>query len=159
MLLGERERQRELDVPNRPLLAAPPMFPAGGQAIRAGNPIAPQYPAHRYMEPANEYEFDWMTDPGFSISSISVINSTNRRIDVLCTRHPFTTDMMRDLQCGYCDVLLNSVADLQYHLSHVRRHPVYACCGRFFRREIDYERHGESYSHRFGGRHVHQFSN
>ncbi|KAL1746746.1 hypothetical protein HDZ31DRAFT_33531 [Schizophyllum fasciatum] len=78
--------------------------------------------------------------------------------DILCTRHWFTTGMVRDLRCGYCDVLLNSLADLRYHLEHVTRHPVYACCGRFFRRDIDFERHLEATPARFG-RHIYRFQN
>jgi hypothetical protein len=49
--------------------------------------------------------------------------------------------MIRNLSCGYCEIRLNSLADLRYHLLHVRHHPIYACCGRFFRRRQDFERH------------------
>ena len=77
---------------------------------------------------------------------------------MLCTRHWFTTNMVRDLRCGYCDAMLNSLADLRYHLEHVNRHPVYACCGRFFRRNEDFERHLDATPARFG-RHVNQFQN
>ncbi len=69
-------------------------------------------------------------------------------IDVHCTRHWFTAAMINTLTCQYCDTKLNSLADLRYHLTHVRRHAVYACCGRFFKREVDYERHmGARYDH------------
>ena len=27
---------------------------------------------------------------------------------------------------------MGQLADLRYHLSHVRRHPVFACCGQMF---------------------------
>ncbi len=76
--------------------------------------------------------------------------------DILCTRHWFTTNMITSLTCQYCDVRLNSLADLRYHLSHVRRHSVYACCGRFFKREVDFERHLDSTPLRLG-RHVYTF--
>jgi len=56
-------------------------------------------------------------------------------------RHLFTASMVQYLSCGYCHAQLNSLADLRYHLSHTGRHQVFACCGKFFRREVDYERH------------------
>lgn len=62
--------------------------------------------------------------------------------------------MIQTLTCGYCDAKLNSFADLRYHLGHVRRHDVFACCGRFFKREKDLERHLDAEPKRFG-RHVH----
>ncbi|KAL4073615.1 hypothetical protein J3A83DRAFT_4357612 [Scleroderma citrinum] len=55
--------------------------------------------------------------------------------------HPFTSQMIRGLMCGYCGTRANSLADLLYHLEHVRHHSVFACCERFFSREIDFERH------------------
>ncbi|KAJ7487800.1 hypothetical protein FB451DRAFT_1528476 [Mycena latifolia] len=73
---------------------------------------------------------------------------------VICSRHGFTTDMIRNLVCGYCNARLNSLADLRFHLRRVRHHPLYSCCGRFFRRVEDYERHTNT-STRFGA-HVHQ---
>jgi hypothetical protein len=75
---------------------------------------------------------------------------------VVCSRHPFTTGMISNLVCGYCNVRLNSLADLRFHLSRVRHHPVFSCCGRFFRRVQDYERHIDTYAARFNGAHVHQ---
>ena len=63
--------------------------------------------------------------------------------------------MIRTLTCGYCDTRLNSLADLQYHLRAVRWHAVYACCGRFFKRDVDYERHASAVPRRFG-HHVHR---
>lgn len=64
--------------------------------------------------------------------------------------------MIRNLTCGYCDVPANSLADLRYHLEHVRHHDVYACCGRFFKRGIDFDRHEESAIGRFGGVHAYR---
>ncbi|KAJ7152586.1 hypothetical protein C8R43DRAFT_1003009 [Mycena crocata] len=135
MLLEERERDREREA-NR------------GQPAPAYNPI-PAY-NHNPAPPAYNHNFnlngagvrvslDWMDDPA-----------------IICSRHWFTTDMIRNLVCGYCSVRLNSLADLRFHLLHVRRHAVYSCCGRFFRKEIDYERHTNSFAARFGGVHVHQ---
>ncbi|KAJ2969405.1 hypothetical protein NUW54_g12972 [Trametes sanguinea] len=72
------------------------------------------------------------------------------------TRHWVTRDMISSLTCVYCDAKLTSLADLRYHLGHVRRHAVYACCGRFFKREEDYERHVQSDPLRFGV-HLHSF--
>ena len=59
-------------------------------------------------------------------------------------RHWFTANMINSLQCQYCDAKLNSLSDLRYHLGHVRWHQVYACCGRFFKRDVDFERHREA---------------
>jgi len=55
--------------------------------------------------------------------------------------HPFTREMITNLTCGYCNSRLNSMNDLRYHLSNVRYHGVFSCCGRFFKREVDLERH------------------
>lgn len=49
--------------------------------------------------------------------------------------------MITNLTCGYCNSQLNSMNDLRYHLSNVRYHAVFSCCGRFFKREVDLERH------------------
>ncbi|KAL1695837.1 hypothetical protein GGG16DRAFT_86208 [Schizophyllum commune] len=93
--------------------------------------------------------------PGYRAGSLTWMTEDPQ---LLCTRHWFTTNMVRDLRCGYCDAMLNSLADLRYHLEHVNRHPVYACCGRFFRRNEDFERHLDAAPARFG-RHVNQFQN
>ncbi|KAI6134825.1 hypothetical protein EDD17DRAFT_1548966 [Pisolithus thermaeus] len=67
--------------------------------------------------------------------------------------HPFTSRMIRGLTCGYCHTRANSLADLLYHLEHVAHHSVFACCGRFFPREIDLGRHRSAQVK--GGRHEH----
>ena len=64
-------------------------------------------------------------------------------------RHWFTANMINSLTCQYCEAKLTSLADLRYHLSHVRKHSVFACCGRFFKREVDLDRHLNSTT-RFG---------
>ncbi|KAL7284060.1 hypothetical protein ACG7TL_001337 [Trametes sanguinea] len=126
MLLEERERERER---------------AG--AYRGIQPVAP--PARHAAPPRpvaprrRGQSLDWMDDP-----------------DILCMRHWVTRDMISSLTCVYCDAKLNSLADLRYHLAHVRRHAVYACCGRFFKREEDFDRHVESEPVRFGF-HLHTF--
>ncbi|KZT28083.1 hypothetical protein NEOLEDRAFT_1161274 [Neolentinus lepideus HHB14362 ss-1] len=131
MLLEERERERQAHQEPAPAFAAP----------RPIEPVPPYLPVlYQALAAANRDRrvLDWMTDP-----------------DVICGRHWFTHAMLQDLTCGYCNVKLNSVADLQYHLAHTRHHPVYACCGRFFKRDVDFERHTHSNPRRFGS-HIHQ---
>ncbi|KAI5834944.1 hypothetical protein K523DRAFT_360231 [Schizophyllum commune Tattone D] len=134
-VIDTRDPFDALDLPGRPWQAAamvPGVF--GGGQLQHRTPTPP--PGYR------SGSLEWMTeDP-----------------QLLCTRHWFTTNMVRDLRCGYCDAMLNSLADLRYHLEHVNRHPVYACCGRFFRRNEDFERHLDATPARFG-RHVNQFQN
>ncbi|KAJ6571684.1 hypothetical protein B0H19DRAFT_936268 [Mycena capillaripes] len=127
MLLEERERERDrVAILNPPAHPPPAYNPAPVPYIQAIN-------IH------GRASLDWMDNP-----------------DVVCSRHPFTTDMISRLVCGYCNVRLNSLADLRFHLTHVRHHAVYACCGRFFRRAQDYDRHTNTYAARFRGAHVHQ---
>jgi hypothetical protein len=107
--------------------------------------------------PVHYDEFEWMDDPSLSTSSLfNQIESSLRftRVDVVGARHEFTRTMLHTLTCGYCNARLNSLADLRYHLSHVTRHPVYACCGRFFKRDVDFERHVDAGVR--WGRHDHQ---
>jgi len=82
--------------------------------------------------------FAWMLDDG-----------------IVSDRHWFTKQMIDSLTCEYCDARLNSINDLRYHLSHTKRHEVYACCGRFFKRKIDFDRHVDAYPMKFG-MHIHQ---
>lgn len=56
-------------------------------------------------------------------------------------RNRFTSDMVRGLRCGYCCARLNSVADLRYHLTNVRRHSVFACCSQFFKDREVFDEH------------------
>ena len=62
--------------------------------------------------------------------------------------HHFTQQTISTLTCLYCDARLNSIADLTYHLARVRTHQVWACCGKLFRREVDFERHQEAQARR-----------
>ncbi|OSD08736.1 hypothetical protein PYCCODRAFT_1455722 [Trametes coccinea BRFM310] len=126
MLLEERERERERAGAYRGIQ---PVAPPARHAAPA-RPVAPR---------RRGQSLDWMDDP-----------------DILCMRHWVTRDMISSLTCVYCDAKLNSLADLRYHLAHVRRHAVYACCGRFFKREEDFDRHVESEPVRFGF-HLHTF--
>jgi hypothetical protein len=88
-------------------------------------------------------DFDWIDDHGaysrFPRTFASLIVPTG----VLSLVHPFTREMITTLTCGYCNSRLNSIDDLKYHLNNVRYHPVFSCCGRFFRRDTDLERHRE----------------
>ncbi|KDQ60169.1 hypothetical protein JAAARDRAFT_597882 [Jaapia argillacea MUCL 33604] len=141
MLLAVEERGREERQRGQP--------PLGGYIpphLRLAQPappppyhdIARQFIQDAVQQEINRHAFHWLDDP-----------------HVVCGRHWFTTNMVRDLTCGYCDNRLNSLADLQYHLTRVRWHPVYACCGRLFKRAEDFERHTRTYSSRFG-EHIHQ---
>ncbi|KAH7882296.1 hypothetical protein F5I97DRAFT_1817136 [Phlebopus sp. FC_14] len=140
MLLEERERRRVADLER--LQGRPAM-----QRVQAAQPPPPYQaaapPVHRAPHimpaPAHNDGLEWVRDP-----------------QVLCGHHAFTRRMISSLVCGYCNAHATSLADLLYHLLHVRHHPVYACCGRFFPRELDFERHCEARVVRFGG-HVHRF--
>ncbi|KAJ6631063.1 hypothetical protein B0H10DRAFT_1980669 [Mycena sp. CBHHK59/15] len=138
MLLEEREREREraanLAHPGPAYHLAPVYHPA---------PAPPAY---------NNFQLAAAPAPPGALRLTGWMIPVN----VVCSRHWFTTDMIRNLVCGYCDVKLNSLADLRFHLLHVRRHPVYSCCGRFFKRVQDFERHLDTYPARFYGEHVHQ---
>ncbi|KAF8067842.1 hypothetical protein FPV67DRAFT_1626064 [Lyophyllum atratum] len=134
MLLEQRERARNPVALPRAGLAIP-LNPLGfQQPQRAPEPYRP--PAH--VPQPHHNDLAWMDDP-----------------HVLSAKHLFTHNMVHDLTCGYCNLRLNSLADLRYHLAHVRRHPVYACCGRFFNRRVDFERHEAARPARFGY-HAHQ---
>ncbi|KAI0073639.1 hypothetical protein K474DRAFT_1720258 [Panus rudis PR-1116 ss-1] len=137
----EREQARQPRIGGRVYALTPP------NEVVDDTDVAP--PPYRYVPPANGWpihrpaldagSFDWLHDRA-----------------VLCPRHWFTIGMVQTLTCGYCHVQLNSLADLQYHMRTVRRHNVYACCGRFFKEQKDFDRHCVATSYRFGGRHVHQ---
>lgn len=90
------------------------------------------------LPPPRDKSLNWIDDP-----------------HIVSERHRFTLDMVEALTCGYCDAELYSLRDLKYHLAHVQHHRVFACCGRFFRREEDYEQHADTAPGRFG-RHVHR---
>jgi len=99
--------------------------------------VADVSPIHHPVElpppppPYQEYrvigDFDWIHDNA-----------------VVVFKHQFTSGMIRDTTCGYCYRRLTSLADLQYHLVHVRRHPVYSCCGKFFRLPQHFQQHQDS---------------
>jgi hypothetical protein len=62
--------------------------------------------------------------------------------------HRFTQETVSTLTCLYCNARLGSIADLIYHLTHVRSHQVWSCCDRLFRREVDFERHQDAAARR-----------
>ena len=163
MLLDIRERNREAEV-NRlaqaaagPALPAPPHHLLGGifdEAFGLFRPVAPEQPR---LEPARREpylpvpqfnhggDFEWIDDPGTYIRSIHG-DVHDPHLDlfipgVAILTHQFTRQMITTLTCGYCNSRLNSVNDLKYHLSNVRYHAVFSCCGRFFKRAVDLDRH------------------
>lgn len=155
MLLDVRERGREAEA----AAAADRAVPAHAHANALPQYIPPfmnqaQAPPPYAPRAVNKNDFEWLEDPGKLVTLFLLIKHSYI-LDIVCGRHPFTTEMMSNLTCGYCNNRLNSLADLQYHLGHVRYHPVFACCGKLFKREVDLERHLNSYPGRFG-QHVHE---
>ncbi|KAF7979604.1 hypothetical protein HWV62_26402 [Athelia sp. TMB] len=59
-------------------------------------------------------------------------------------KNVFTAQMLRTNSCGYCDRAHDDVQGLQAHLSNVQRHPVFSCCGKFFRQQQHYEQHAST---------------
>ncbi|KAI0084695.1 hypothetical protein BDY19DRAFT_969625 [Irpex rosettiformis] len=140
MLLEEQERRREAAPapPPRqePHRLNPHRFVMGedvmaeeDERIHRPAPPPPYYAQH--LDAGRPQEMHWIMEP-----------------ETLKTRHWFTLDMVTNLTCGYCSARLNSLADLRYHLSRTKKHEVYACCGRFFKRAMDFDRHvGAGRSH------------
>ncbi|KAI0766295.1 hypothetical protein BC629DRAFT_1596450 [Irpex lacteus] len=121
MLLEEQERRREaaqgmqrIDQPG-----------AVNQAVVFAQPPQLPPPPYRARPVYNDGgDLLWMMEP-----------------DAFRTRQWFTNTMIGNLTCGYCNARLRSLANLRYHLTHTRRHEVYACCGRFFRYETHFMQH------------------
>jgi len=153
MLLDSRERGREAlanrmgQAAARPGPAAraapqnqPPALPEFHFGDFLARPPVPEPPHPEPPRPAAQQlgfndggDFDWIDNP-------RVANLT----------HPFTREMISTLTCGYCNTRLNSINDLRYHLSNVRYHPVFSCCGRFFKRDADLKRHdGSKFGHNY----------
>ncbi|KZP22010.1 hypothetical protein FIBSPDRAFT_787821 [Athelia psychrophila] len=112
----------------RPILPAAPRVPA--PVLAPAPPAAHQHVPLYMRDPPPRYEneeFDWMYNP-----------------DWKTRMHNFTMDMINTFSCGYCGRNQGSLRDLQAHLRHVRRHPVFSCCGRFFRQQGHYEQHRDS---------------
>lgn len=150
MLLDEQERVNGAE----PLPPPPPIAvhnPPPAQPIFRAPPPALPPPPYQQQAPHRiglaiaqrqppQLPLEWMEDD-----------------DVIRGRHWFTNDMFSSLTCGYCGCRVNSRAALRHHLANVRHHSVFACCGRFFRREVDFARHVESYPNRYGY-HAYQYS-
>lgn len=141
---GRRIFQRHPDVPEpdvpEPPRPEPPRFePPRFEPHRFEPPRrAPQLPYFDVVE-----DFDWIDDHGAYSPFLRTFEDLTLPAGVLSLVHPFTREMITTLTCGYCDSRLSSIDDLKYHLNNVRYHPVFSCCGRFFRRDIDLERHRE----------------
>ncbi|GAA6029673.1 hypothetical protein JCM8097_000996 [Rhodosporidiobolus ruineniae] len=56
-------------------------------------------------------------------------------------RHAFTEIFLRDNECGYCQLQFASPAALLSHLASTPPHPVYSCCGRFYRALAHLDQH------------------
>ncbi|KAL4245496.1 hypothetical protein ABKN59_009402 [Abortiporus biennis] len=82
--------------PNPPL--APPIRPY----VPPPAPLPAPRIQYNWPQDHAHDEFDWMNDP-----------------NILCMRHFFTTQMMQTLTCLYCHAKATSIADLQYHLTHL----------------------------------------
>ncbi|KAF9788557.1 hypothetical protein BJ322DRAFT_1049631 [Thelephora terrestris] len=148
MLLDIREREREGAQANRLARAAPrpappvpervdphPPVPRHFAGFVGGGFLQPAVPEQRHHEPPPPQNFGFGDGGDFEW----IDNPTAGNI-----AHQFTRQMIGTLTCGYCNNRLNSINDLRYHLSNVRYHSVYSCCGRFFKRDVDYERHRQA---------------
>jgi len=98
---------------------------------RLGRPIAKHIVGENVMAEFDLYNtyksFDW------------IYNEGSRNI-----LHYFTSSMIQHLSCGYCGSRMDGLAQLRYHLANIKRHPVYSCCGTFFRLREDYADHRRS---------------
>lgn len=163
MLLEERERRRQENQP-RPVVNPPPVVDNPRPVIHPLPVVQPQPVIRHYRPPSpgssletsaiypgdlEQWEalerFEWIVDGGTSFSPLPREHPSHRSslnpIGVHGGRQPFTRDMVAMLTCQYCFARLNSLADLRFHLSRTNKHPVYACCGRFFKRATDLRKH------------------
>jgi len=107
------------------------IIPIGGQPVAVPPPNEPPPPPPNVANNLNPVvnniiamnAFGWMTD-----AHICVMH------------HRFTGCMIRTLSCGYCNSALTSLEYLRQHLEGAH-HNVFACCGRFFGREQDFNLH------------------
>ena len=149
MLLEERERARVAERGRQQQLR----HPVPVQALEPPPPYRPQAAPIAGEEPN---DLEWLRNPSknFCFFHLASHPPVHNFAEGVSGGHAFTTRMMRSLVCGYCDTRANSLADLVYHLEHVRHHSVFACCGRFFSREDHFERHCSSRVK--SGRHQHK---
>ncbi|KAG9003805.1 hypothetical protein FRB93_010821 [Tulasnella sp. JGI-2019a] len=117
MLLNQRDR-------GQPRAAAAPPLVVN---------IPPQAPAVRL----GQFRYQMEDDYSAQLSWVGIPGSTK-------TGHAFTGAMVRGLTCGYCNARLNSLRDLRLHLANPNQHPVYACCGKFFKTRSHYDQHCRS---------------
>lgn len=112
--------------------------------------IPPHYVSPHMHDPPPRYEngeFGWMYNPGqrkiiYAPLKLMIVP------DVESGQHTFTAGMLNTYSCGYCGRNQGSLQDLQAHLANVDGHPVFSCCGKIFRQQIDYQRHQDSGRHR-----------
>ncbi|KAG9036096.1 hypothetical protein FRB95_009884 [Tulasnella sp. JGI-2019a] len=81
-------------------------------------------PIHHRNDERDTTELGWVRDP-----------------TQIKANHSFTGTMIRGLTCGYCNSRLNSLEDLRNHLANTTTHPVFACCGKFFKKDAHYDQH------------------
>jgi len=147
MLLEERERARVAERGRQQQLR----HPVPVQALEPPPPYRLQAAPIAGEEPD---DLEWLRNPSKKFCLFHLLSDPPDSAGGVSGGHAFTTRMMRGLVCGYCETRANSLADLVYHLEHVRHHSVFACCGRFFSREDHFERHCSSQVK--SGRHQHR---
>ena len=135
MLLEEDQRQlrRQGGVDaQQPLaqeaIAPPPIF------------HVPEVAPLQYQEQRVIRDFDWIEDEGRYL--VQRANSWLKfQIGVVVSKHTFTFGMIQRINCGYCGSTFVRLAGLRHHLANIRRHPIYSCCGKFFRLREHYLQH------------------
>ena len=136
MLLEQQERERERD---RERVAPPPDYQ--DRLVHLFNELIND--ALRRQE-RTQVDFVWIRDHSRCSQVVSWVHPDSDLTGVVKIQHPFTQPTLSTLTCLYCNVRLGSIADLSYHLGNVRSHQVWACCGKLFRREEDFQRHRDA---------------
>jgi len=139
MLLEQQERERERD---REIVAPPPNYQdAAQQLVRLFNELLNDA---LHQPERTQVDFVWIRDHSRCGLVVSWVHPDSDLTGVANNQHPFTRQTISTLTCLYCNVRLGSMADLSYHLGNVRSHQVWACCGKLFRREEDFQRHQDA---------------